>query len=365
MKYQVKCGSETFEIQFSVLNSSVFNRFFKGKFKRLKRDWREALTLLNFTPSNCNFCKRPNYNLSFDFSVNVSEIIVTSAGYADYENKAYCRSRDCLGKSLNANSKEFVALMYNLSDDDALKHLHKRNSSPFYKSSFATDAEHSKSQSNFGKLQTKESVALANYHKSLEYYILKYGEVNGRRLHAEYNKKKGVTLENMISLHGERGYAVYSNWKKYVKNSLDNFILRHGEEIGRERYKNYCAAQSEHLSNYRSNWGIASYTQKGELLRSNLELHFYNCMKMFDLHNENYSIEKTYPNSPLRSDFYFYDLDEYVEICGMMKIPEYKEKMLLKSREFGSILLETKEEMYAYCKNAKERIDEHLTRKTV
>lgn len=60
---------------------------------------------------------------------------------------------------------------------------------------------------------------------SLEKYISKYGEEEGKKKF-EINRKKAITLENMIAKYGkEEGYIRYNNFKLKLKNTkgFDNY----------------------------------------------------------------------------------------------------------------------------------------------
>ena len=47
----------------------------------------------------------------------------------------------------------------------------------------------------------------------LEYFIEKYGKIEGERKYKEINKRKAITLENMIHIHGhDKGLEIYKNW---------------------------------------------------------------------------------------------------------------------------------------------------------
>ena len=100
---------------------------------------------------------------------------------------------------------------------------------------------------------------------SLEEYISKYGEEEGKKKF-EINRKKAITLENMIAKYGkEEGYIRYNNFKLKLKNtkgfdnykkthpnvtieeykqlfnhtSLNSFIKKYGEEEGIKRFNLY------------------------------------------------------------------------------------------------------------------------------
>jgi len=66
-------------------------------------------------------------------------------------------------------------------------------------------------------------------------------------------------------------------------------------------------------------------------------------------------LDKTYPNSSLRYDFYLPELDMYIEIAGMMNIKEYNEKMLRKNKYFNAVII-TPDEIYLYKDILKNKI---------
>lgn len=86
------------------------------------------------------------------------------------------------------------------------------------------------------------------------------------------------------------------------------------------------------------------YTDCGSLLRSSNEIHFNDILKQHGLkENIDYEIERYYPNSSLRSDFYLIKGDIYIELAGSTNI-EYLVKMQYKKETFGSIILNTKKQ---------------------
>lgn len=85
-----------------------------------------------------------------------------------------------------------------------------------------------------------ESINLGKYHKSLEYYQLKYGREEGEDKFVSSNARKAITLANMIRVHGEdEGIRVYDNWKRSVAQTLETMIARYGEDEGRLKYRDF------------------------------------------------------------------------------------------------------------------------------
>lgn len=85
-------------------------------------------------------------------------------------------------------------------------------------------------------------------------------------------------------------------------------------------------------------------------LRSGKEFLFYKLLK-----NKNISFEtnKRYPNSSLYYDFLLTEFGCYVEICGFMHEEEYASRMRYKEKTFGSILLDTEQQMIDFVNGLK------------
>jgi hypothetical protein len=97
-------------------------------------------------------------------------------------------------------------------------------------------------------------------------------------------------------------------------------------------------------------------TKKCKLIKENPEKY----LKTFNTNIEYYlskgfsqeQVEKKYPNSKMRCDFYLPEFDEYIEIAGMMSDQQYREKMKRKHKNFGAVILEP-EQMINYIKELK------------
>ena len=83
-------------------------------------------------------------------------------------------------------------------------------------------------------------------------------------------------------------------------------------------------------------------------LMSILENTFY---KILNENNIKFVFNKKYENSRMRYDFYLYEKNIYIEICGMMHIRSYKMKMEYKRDVFGAVLLETYDDMIKFIKD--------------
>ena len=208
---------------------------------------------LKITMKKCQFCGNfipPNY---YDITLENNIITINDGIYT--KNIPTCKNKDCLSKKLNPNSVEFVSIAYGLTKEDALKYIHNRNKSPFYKENHSSEEDYIKYQTrdidwykSRGK-DIKDSVALGNYHKSLEFYKLKYGEEDGANIYKSINVRKSITLSNMIKLHGEEaGTLIYEEWKKKIVQTPERMIARYGKEDGVYRYKEYLKKKMNNVS---------------------------------------------------------------------------------------------------------------------
>jgi len=71
--------------------------------------------------------------------------------------------------------------------------------------------------------------------KKIDFYIKKYGEVEGIKFFNDMNKKKSIGLNNFIKLYGKvEGNKKYNDWK--YSSTLKNYIKIYGEEKGIKRW---------------------------------------------------------------------------------------------------------------------------------
>jgi hypothetical protein len=83
---------------------------------------------------------------------------------------------------------------------------------------------------------------------TLEGYIKKYGEKEGIKRYQDRKKnmKQCKTLGGTIEKYGEKeGKIIFKKWQEKKKNTLDNFIRRHGKNDGMKKYKALIDKKSE------------------------------------------------------------------------------------------------------------------------
>lgn len=98
-----------------------------------------------------------------------------------------------------------------------------------------------------------------------------------------------------------------------------------------------------------SNWtgtGCGHYvmwTKGGKYLRSSNEIYFYQLLEEYGFKEDiDYEIEKSYPNSRMRCDFYFIKNNIWLELSGNLN-EEYLQKMLFKQNTWGAEILYEKQ----------------------
>ncbi len=103
------------------------------------------------------------------------------------------------------------------------------------------------SKISLGKKNTHKNISEHTREKlkkshTLEGYIKKYGEIDGRLRwsNMKNNKKRSHTLEGYIEKYGEReGKNKWTSFKDDKKITLDKYIYKYGDDIGRKKYNEY------------------------------------------------------------------------------------------------------------------------------
>lgn len=109
--------------------------------------------------------------------------------------------------------------------------------------------------------------------------------------------------------------------------------------------------------------GYYYVTKEGEFLRSSFEKDFYLKMYEVGLNEKKYSTDKIYPNqinTAYRYDFYFHEIDTYVEIAGMFGEEEYNKKLKLKIEMFNPLIVYTHGDIANVINNILDRYNTKL-----
>lgn len=329
----------------NVKDENNMSQSLKTHFTKLKIPNNIIFEFLKIKPKICNFCNINECTQIHKFIYEITNIAVNITGI-EYNQKYMCDHTLCKQnrKHINPNSIEFVRKAYNIaSDEEALKIIKERNSSPFYKENYQSYDDYKNYQSLTARyndpVKLKTVTDKATYSKSLESYQTKYGIEEGFIKWSKIQDQKAITLNNMIKVHGiDKGTEIYNAWKKNVISNKENFIRRYGEYEGNKRYEEY-NIKIQNCSIKRSGmYGVIHHTDKNEMLRSKNEFNFYKIMKKYGLHNYEYIVFQQYENSLQKSDFYFVDINTHIEIAGMGD-EEYLQKMKQKEKDFGAWII--------------------------
>ena len=291
-------------------------RIFTALCRYYKQDeeFRDSINLnFNITNKLCSWCSSEiNHRLtSIDFTIEEYSISITAVKYNDIH---YCGSDSCKVeyKKYNTNSSYKIMLNHNLESEIAAKEwIRNNNKSPFYKENHKTLDEYAESQRrNQDKERWDLMTEKANYSRSLNGYIRRYGDV------------EGVDRFNLTCV--AKGH------------SIDNFVKKYGEIEGLDRFNNLVKSKVAKNGSY---FGVISYTEKGERLLSSYELTFYNYICTYGL-LDYYDVGMYYGGRyGHRSDFYFGILNLHIEIAGMMHHEQYRNKMKLKQELYKETCL--------------------------
>lgn len=79
-----------------------------------------------------------------------------------------------------------------------------------------------------------------NTRASLNNYIKKYGEKEGRKLHKKYTDTTKTDLAHFVNKYGqEEGEKRFEDFKNKSKQTKENFIKRHGEKEGNRKWEKF------------------------------------------------------------------------------------------------------------------------------
>lgn len=187
--------------------NSLFSRF-------LRKHGTNTLSYINDNIQKlelCGFCNKNISNYTYELYIENNELKIKNIKlFSDYS----CKNKICQKQraKINPNSFEHISKRKKISLEEADKWQKEHNKSPFYLHPNETWEEYSKRQS-----------------RGEEYFKNKYGD-NYKEKWEEYCNKiaKANTKEEVIKRHGEEYNKKLQDSKK---QTLDNFILRYGEEL--------------------------------------------------------------------------------------------------------------------------------------
>ena len=144
---------------------------------------------------------------------------------------------------------------------------------------------------------------------TLDRFIKRYGEVDGKKKYLENNVKKAITLEKMIELHGEvKGKEKYENWKVFNKNTKDKYIKKYGVTEGMIKYNDLIIKKTKRLKRY-SSIGIEFCENINSIIKNKFKNIYYGDNEyMFFIFEDGIKI--------ISPDLYIKDINLVIEFYG-------------------------------------------------
>jgi hypothetical protein len=192
----------------------------------------------------CPFCGSDSKK-EIVFNIDRVQKIIYINGISYFKNSEgkinlHCKGgkKQCPGSLLNPNSKKYLSLAYDITEEEAKKYLIERSKSPFYSSNHSSLEDYKKYQSRnkewyiqeYGQEKGEEKFnsfsQKMKIKSSKSYLSSKYG----KEYSDEVSKKKSQTLPNFIKRYGElEGIKKWEIYKKSIVLKKEDFIKKHGE----------------------------------------------------------------------------------------------------------------------------------------
>jgi len=185
---------------------------------------------------------------------------------SDYWNNKHKIQRNCTTKYSFNFYKERYGFLF---DDKVLQHIKDKNVGLI--KSKRTNMYDPKQVAKKEKISLEEAERLVKKRKSktagtLDNFIERHGEVEGRKKYEAFCQKSSQTLEKYIERYGEKdGRRLYEEYKQSKTNTLDNFVKKYGDEEGLRRFEkwkeNYTFSMSleGHIERYGEEEGRKKY----------------------------------------------------------------------------------------------------------
>jgi len=142
---------------------------------------------------------------------------------------------------------------------------------------------------------------------SLDKFVMKYGEILGKEKYIECNRKKENSLNNYIFKYGEvDGLEKYINYiEKLKKSRSKEFII---DKYGKEYYENLIALKTKRINRY-SIIGLEFCEEINEIIKNDYKKIYYGDNEyMFYVFEDGIKI--------ISPDFYIKDINVVIEFYG-------------------------------------------------
>ena len=207
-----------FKIKKSVLGSQ---RYFKTAISRLLKSYNytiyEYINKYIQKLELCGFCDK-HISTRYDFALNIDATNTLQVTNIKCNDGFMCSDPKCKTQRghINPNSFEFIQKKFKISYEEAIKLQKQINKSSFYKKDDETYEEYANRQ-----------------RRDKNYFINKYGEQEGLIRYQKFANGKNRTKKALAEKYGIKYANAVSEKKKPI---LSNFIKRHGEEVGKQKY---------------------------------------------------------------------------------------------------------------------------------
>jgi len=205
----------------------------------------------------CNFCNSIKKIKSFDYILEDNILYIDNIEYIDSLNICRISKKlayiECSRFNFNPNSREFISILYNISDTEALDIIHKRNSSPFYRENHDSEEEYSNYQRRdvhfYGEDKFKKVISKIKYKNSIERYIKDYGSEGIKKYKDIQKSKDSSSLKHFMNLYSEDEAKIrYEEKKKKCLVDKQSYIKRYGEIQGLEKFMSAQKSRIEKLN---------------------------------------------------------------------------------------------------------------------
>lgn len=377
--------------------------------RKYKKSLIDYALLEGFPLIRCAHCNRYILPNKIDYIIDDNKITIKDIGYINknyfYCKNTDCEGKllnpnsiEFVMKSYNLNKDDALKLIHQRNSTPFYAENHLDESA--YKQYQTRD----KNWYETNNKNIKDSVALGNYHKSLSYKIKMFGEELGKQIFTDTNHKKSMLSDDVLyerysndskkiletkinffiaSSHGKISKSIFNSVdalvnyvyntylseaikisaskslivkqlkdKKLIHLACESLSLNFDDFINNYLIV-YIKAQNEYNDNNvvfykQTNRGYLYITKEGYLLHSAFEKDFYLAMVKHGLNNKAFDVNGLYPNqngTKYRYDFYFSEIDIYIEIAGLIGIPQYNEKLKLKKQLFNPIVIYTRKDI--------------------
>lgn len=299
MVYKLTIKDNIFDVKVNKDKENIIDKDINKSLKiLLKRKYKikDPVSFLiesfNLDVEKCRVCGKVYPNILFNFKITSDNINISGFEYLKPYIYCYMKNKNCEGKNMNSNSKQFISKVLKISEDDALKYIKSKNKSPFYVENWDSLEDYKKYQTrdedffeSYSDITYEEFLEKNKLSTSRERLIKKYGEESYKEIS---KSKDSMSLKYMLSKYNdiEKAKHMYQFRKKSVLNTLNSLTDKYGVKDG--TLKHVCKIEKIKKNNTKEGY-IERY---GESEGSKKYINFlknasYKSSKQYYLDNDN------------------------------------------------------------------------------